>query len=223
MPYKIKPVITKEEYDKLLDYCNKSKTKNKKQYLIAMVLGFEAGMRISEIVGLKAKTHKIDGGLLHEQIIEQGGKKVKRLFCQTCNQEVGLKDMRRSMEHWDIPKLDVSQIDFERNYILIKQGKGRKDRIVPIPKSLNRTAIKYLPLAISRDAIGWYIKKIAKKVLEKDISFHTLRAGFATHLLDNNMPIHQVQLLMGHSRIDTTGVYARASPKNAVENARELF
>lgn len=182
MPYHIKPIITKNEYLKLIEYIKKSKQKNSKQYLLAVVLGFEAGMRISEIVGLKDKA-----------------------------------------KQYIINPLQPSQIDFDRNYITIKQGKGQKDRIVPLPKSINRAALNLLPLRLSRKALQWYIPKVGKEVLKKDITFHTLRAGFATHLLDNNMPIHQVQLLMGHSRIDTTGVYARASPKNAVENAREMF
>lgn len=183
MPYHIKPVITKEEYIKLLEHIKTSKKKNKKQYMVALVLGFEAGMRISEIVGLKYP----------------------------------------HVDFWTIEPLQKEQLDFDRNYITVKQGKGQKDRIVPLPKALTRAALDYIPLKLSREALQWYIKKIGKEILGKDISFHTLRAGFATHLLDNNMPMHQVQLLMGHSRIDTTGVYARASPKNAVENARELF
>ena len=92
-----------------------------------------------------------------------------------------------------------------------------------MPMPITRAALKYIPLTISRQALQWKVTKMGKELLGKTISFHTLRAGFATHLLDKGMPIHQVQLLMGHSRIDTTGVYARASPKGAVDNARELF
>ena len=183
MPYKIKPVITKEEYEKLIDSVSKLKKKNTKQYMIAIMLGFGAGMRISEILGLKYP-HK---------------------------------------DEWTIEPLTAEKIDFEKNYILISQGKGQKDRIVPLPKSINRNILKYLPLTISREALQWFVSKIGKDVLQKHITFHTLRAGFCTHLLDNNMPMHQVQLLMGHSRIDTTGIYARASPKNAVEAARNLI
>ena len=183
MPYKIKPVITKAEYDLLITHLKNSKKKNAKQYMIAVILGFEAGMRISEIVGLKDKITK----------------------------------------EWKITPLQKEQLDFDRNYIMIRQGKGQKDRIVPMPKSLNRNALKYIPLKLVRQSLQWKVTKMGKDILNKEMSFHTLRAGFATHLLDKGMPLHQVQLLMGHSRIDTTGVYARASPKNAVENARGLF
>ena len=183
MPYKLKPVISKEEYLKLLKHIRESKKKHKKQYEIALICGFEAGMRISEIVGLKYP-----------------GK-----------------------EEWQIKPLQKDQIDFQKHYITIIQGKGEKDRIVPVPKTLNKGHLKYIPLKLKRGAIQWYIKKIGKEVLNKDISPHVLRAGFVTHLLDNNMPIHQVQILAGHARIDTTGVYARASPKGSVEKARELM
>ena len=181
MPYKLKPVITKEEFDKLLDHILKSKKKNKKQYALALILGFESGMRISELVGLKYNGE------------------------------------------WKIEPLQQDQLDFERNYITVKQGKGQKDRIVPLPKKVNRAALKEIPFRLKRQAFQWYITKIGKEILDKDVSFHTLRAGFATHALDKGVPIHQVQLLMGHSRIDTTGVYARASPKMAVENVRDVF
>jgi len=61
------------------------------------------------------------------------------------------------------------------------------------------------------------------KLLNKKISFHSLRHGFGSHLASMGRPIHEIQMLMGHSRMDTTGIYLHANPKAAVEGARELF
>ena len=51
----------------------------------------------------------------------------------------------------------------------------------------------------------------------------TLRSGFVTHLLNKNVPIHEVQLLARHENMSTTGVYARADPRRAIEQARDVF
>lgn len=140
-----------------------------------MLLGFESGMRISEIVGFK--------------------------------------------EH--IPKLmpdNVREAD-----IIIRAGKGQKDRIVPRPKRLNSKAVSMLPLNIKRRALQYFVSMLGTKVLQKDITFHTLRHGFGSHLAGSNRPLHEIQMLMGHSKLETTGIYLHANPKQAVQGAREVF
>ncbi|GAH78518.1 unnamed protein product, partial [marine sediment metagenome] len=79
------------------------------------------------------------------------------------------------------------------------------------------------PLTIQRRALQSFVTKLGKEVLSKEISFHTLRHGFASHLVNSGRPLHEVQMLMGHSRLDTTGIYLHANPKEAIENAREVF
>lgn len=177
---KLPTIINQEEFEKLFDFIKKSKLRNKKQYMVAILLGFEAGMRISEIVGFK----------------------------------VG--------DIWKIKPLEPSNIEND-SQIRLFSAKGGKDRVVPKPKRLTQNAIKELPLKLSRRAIQKFFTSLGKKVLDKNITFHTLRAGFATHLINKGRPLHEVQMLMGHSRMDTTGVYLRASPKDAVEGALDVF
>ena len=150
MVKKLPKIISQEEFEKLFKACGKLSTKYKKQYQVAMLLGFEAGMRISEIVGLK-------------------------------------------------------------------------DRIVPRPKRFNEKARNMLPLKFDRRSFQYAMKALGKKVLDKDISPHTFRHGSATHLVNQGRPLHEVQMLVGHARLDTTGIYLHASPTKAVEGARDVF
>ena len=59
--------------------------------------------------------------------------------------------------------------------------------------------------------------------LNPGYSFHSLRHGFATRLLENGMPLNQIQILLGHSNISTTSVYVKANPKDALQSYEELF
>lgn len=179
---KLPKIITKEEFEKLFEAVeNKYKHASKKrkpiikQYMFAILLGFEAGLRISEIVGFKDR----------------------------------------------VPKLQKHNV--EPTSIRIISGKGEKDRIVPRPKRMNITAINMLPLKINRRPLQSFITELGRKVLDKKISFHTLRHGFGSHLAGQGRPLHEIQMLMGHSRLDTTGIYLHANPKKAIEGAREVF
>jgi len=176
---KLPRYITQEEFEKLFESAGKLNTKNKKEYQLAMLLGFESGMRISEIVGLQKKGEWIINPLSKEQI--------------------------------------------EDAQIRIIQGKGRKDRIVPRPKRMNENAIKLLPLKLGRRSLQNLVTNLGLKVLNKSISFHSLRHGFGSHLAGQNRPLHEIQMLMGHSRLDTTGIYLHANPKAAVDGARSAF
>jgi len=171
---KLPKIITQNEFEVIF------KAERLKAVRAAMLLGFEAGMRISEIIGLKGK----DG-------------------------------------YMRIKPLTPDRVD--NASIFIDQGKGRKDRVVPRPKRFNNVAASLLPLKVSRRTLQRHVTELGKKHLGKNISFHTLRHGFVTHLINQGRPIHEVQMLAGHSRMDTTGLYLHASPEKAIEGAREAF
>jgi integrase/recombinase XerD len=177
MVRKLPKIITREEYEQLLVYCKTKKPKHWKQYNLCMMLGFEAGLRISEIVGYADR----------------------------------------------VPALTASNFNLQQNTIRINEGKGQKDRIVPCPKRITASQLTLLPIPIKRRAIQHFVTSLAKKVLNKAISFHTLRHGFGSHLAANNRPLHEIQMLMGHSNLQTTGIYLHANPKQAVEGARDVF
>lgn len=169
MPRKLPKIISQEDFEKLF------KTEKNKKVKLAMLLAFEAGMRISEIVGLEGK----------------------------------------------VPALTKERV--EDASIRIESGKGKKDRIVPRPKRLNETARNMLPLKIPRRTLQYKVTQLGKQVLGKHITFHTLRHGFGSHLAGKGRPLHEIQMLMGHSRLDTTGIYLHANPKEAIEKAQEVF
>ena len=119
-----------------------------------------------------------------------------------------------------VPPLTPDRVD--EVSIKIISGKGGKDRIVPRPKRLNEKAKSMLPLKIKRRTLQDRFKKLSFKVLNKNLHFHSLRHGFCSHLAQTR-PLHEVQMLAGHSRLDTTGIYLHADPKKAIGAARDAF
>jgi len=119
--------------------------------------------------------------------------------------------------------LPLTKDCIEGNQIRIISAKGKKDRIVPKPKRVNEKAVNMLPIKIGRRALQKYVTKLGKQVLEKHITFHTLRHGFGSHLAGSGRPLHEIQMLMGHSRLDTTGIYLHANPVKAIEGAQSVF
>ena len=216
MGSKLPQPVTKEEFEKLLEAAKKERDKffmprakrytprgeRINQYIISMVLGFGAGMRISEIVGFE-------------------GESKRRKDRKDPKSEIIQKDTT-------IPKLTADRL--ENNMIRIIAGKGQKDRITLLPGKLllragiNREELKKnLPLRVSRRAIQLYIEQLGNKVLGKNISFHKLRHGFGSTLAGANRPLHEIQMLMGHSRLDTTGIYLHANPQSAIKGAEDVF
>ena len=129
---------------------------------------------------------------------------------------IGYKDI--------VPALEPTNINLAAHQIRIISGKGQKDRITVTSPWLNETNIKLLPLKIKRTTLQGRFQRLALKVLGRKINFHTLRHGFGNYMVnDKNVPLPMVQTLMGHSRIDTTGIYTKANPKQAVDRAWEVF
>ena len=123
-----------------------------------------------------------------------------------------------------VPPLMPENIDLQKHQIRIISGKGSKDRITVTSPGLNETNIKLLPLNIPRRTLQDRLKRIALKSIGKNISFHTLRHGFGNYMVnEKNVPLPMVQQMMGHSRIDTTGIYTKANPVQATNKAWEAW
>lgn len=121
--------------------------------------------------------------------------------------------------------IKAEDVYFDDRKILIRKGKGAKERFVPIYPFLEQELRTYL----GGRQVGFLfesnyhdkfstrrIQQILKKVCEtagvnKSVYPHLLRHTIATMLLNNGMPMHQIQLMLGHSKIETTQHYARTA------------
>lgn len=138
----------------------------------------------------------------------------------------------------ELVSLTVYDVDFYNAFLRIK-GKGSKERIVPI----NNASLKYLKLyldrrclllkkktsdelflnargeGISRQGFFKNLKKIlAEKGMPTNISPHSLRHSFATHLIENGADLRSVQTMLGHSDITTTKIYTHISNEKVTKD-----
>lgn len=139
--------------------------------------------------------------------------------------------------------LNCDDIDFFSGLIKVK-GKGKKERIVPIGSKAVSALQGYLKIRsvftkknktgekafflnkngtrLTDRSVRRVMEKHAKNIaLNKDISPHTLRHSFATHLLDRGADLRSVQELLGHVNLSTTQIYTHVSTKKLKEAYEE--
>ena len=129
----------------------------------------------------------------------------------------------------EVINLRIENIDSKRMIIYIINGKGRKDRIVPLsPRILDLLRLylkKYRPkeyLFNGQKSLRYSSKscnQIVKKYLSKDYHFHLLRHSCFTHLIENGTDCRIIQKIAGHSNIKTTEGYMQVS-KNVLNNVK---
>jgi len=129
----------------------------------------------------------------------------------------------------EVVSLKVCDIDSRRMIVRVEQGKGHKDRNVMLSPSLLDLLRAWWRVARPR---GWLfpgrnpVQPMTTRQLnrachaaaeaagiEKNVSSHTLRHSFATHLLEQNTDIGVIQVLLGHAKLENTALYARVATK----------
>ena len=165
-----------------------------------------------------------------------------------CSNFIGLRD-RAMIELMyatgvrisELINLEYSNIDLNRSLIKV-MGKGGKERMIPFGDDALTWLINYIEFRrknnlslnsrdffisqqgkkITRQAF-WHRIKIYLKVsgLSMDVSPHTLRHAFATHLLNNGADLRSVQMLLGHSDLSTTQIYTHIAKQRLSDMVKQ--
>jgi site-specific recombinase XerD len=126
----------------------------------------------------------------------------------------------------ELINLKREDIDFDRNLIYARKGKGAKDRVTLLSNLIREDLLKYYSYYefdtkyLFEGRKGKYSKKSVSKILERfgksvgiHITPHMLRHSFATHLLEAGTDLKYIQKLLGHSDVKTTEIYTHVSNK----------
>lgn len=124
-------------------------------------------------------------------------------------------------------RLDLGDLDLDSGTLLVRDGKGKKDRYVPLAGEALRAVARYLrdgrpELAAASPAVflsrygerlsGLWVAKLVRdagKAVGVKASTHQLRHSCATHLLGHGADIRQIQELLGHKHLSTTALYTQ--------------
>lgn len=119
--------------------------------------------------------------------------------------------------------------DITDNTLMIRQGKGAKDRMTIISPSLAQRILELKQSGkifegrngkYSKRSIQLILRNAARKAgITQKVTPHMLRHSFATHLLENGTDIRYIQSLLGHSELKTTQIYTHVASKN-IKNIR---
>ena len=133
--------------------------------------------------------------------------------------------------------IQVSDVFFDEQMILIQKGKGGKRRYVPILAELAQELRTHLRgrtegylfetnrhAAFSPRRIQQLVKEIADSAgITKQVSPHVLRHSVATTLLEKGMPLEHIQKFLGHVKLDTTQVYAASTTAMIQDSYRQAM
>lgn len=132
----------------------------------------------------------------------------------------------------ELRKVAVTDINLNDHFLFIKEGKGRKDRIIPIPFGVVQVCKRYRKILkpkkyffesspgrqVSSNWLRVMVRRSAEDAgIKKRITPHSIRHTFATHLLARGMDIRFIQALLGHEEITTTEIYTRITNDELVK------
>jgi site-specific recombinase XerD len=149
----------------------------------------------------------------------------------------------------EVRNIRVSDIDLDRSVLHVRQGKGRKDRYMPLGKTLPVILERYLQIQkpatwlfpgsghgktsqrffstfepqFGQRSVQWAIARAAQLAgILKKVNVHSLRHTYATHLLEDGVNILTIKELMGHAYLRTTMIYLHVAQVNNMHKCSPL-
>lgn len=132
----------------------------------------------------------------------------------------------------ELLNLQLNNIDIDRRQIIVKNSKGRKDRMIILAESFIPLLLNYVNSyspkkyfvegaageQYSAESIRSFLKKSCTAAnIQKRVTPHTLRHSYATHLLENGIDLRYIQELLGHAKPETTMIYTHVSKKDLLK------
>lgn len=142
------------------------------------------------------------------------------------------------LRRMELPGLAIYDVDLNRRLVWVREGKGRRDRVVPIGERaaawVNRYLTEARPQLVGRDTEALFVtdfgepvtpEYLAAKVkrymqfagIDKPGSAHLFRHACATHMLEGGADIRFIQAMLGHAELSTTQIYTHVSIDKLVE------
>ncbi len=134
----------------------------------------------------------------------------------------------------ELENLKIEDIDFINEHVKIVQGKGKKDRYVPISTPVLKNELKQY-IGDRKEGKLFYvsdrhIRRIVKKYATKagirnpgEVHAHTLRHSYATFLQNQGVPLNVIQETLGHKNIETTTIYVHLGIERKKQLIQEAF
>jgi integrase/recombinase XerD len=164
---------------------------------------------------------------------------MKILLTPNIRTPIGLRDRSilellysTGIRRQELVNLNLIDLDLERGYLQVIQGKNRKDRVVPVGFIACTLLEAYIKLArwgfakdpketalfvdsqkgkrLSKNTVTHIVSKVVHESgVKKKVSPHTFRHTMATHMLKNDADIRYIQAILGHASVATTEIYTR--------------
>jgi integrase/recombinase XerD len=217
---KISPTrLTSKDFQSYLDNYNFTSVSQQNQVINAIRFLYKFGLnkKYDKVSFKRPKSEKklpkvIDGNFIKEQLSKIENIKHKAIL--TLTYSVGLRVS-------EVINLKIENLDSKRMIIHIKNAKGRKDRIVP----LSKTVLELLRIYWKEYKPKEYLfngqktskysytscNKIVKKYLGEEYHIHQLRHSCFTNLLEVGTDLRIIQKIAGHSNVKTTEIYTHVS------------
>jgi len=215
---------------------------NKNYFVIDKLLEFLHQYGVASVPVPTNKRMKIDQQERIEKIEILTQDEVKTLYNSIENTYQDFRFEKRQAKHYELRlifalyygcglrrsegyNIQLQDVDFDRKTIFVRQGKGYKDRIVPMNDNVCSIVKDYIYnfrhlLKLNHNRLFVHKEQATllklkylqntcqdENIKNKHLTLHVLRHSIATHLLQNGMSIENISLFLGHSSLDSTQIY----------------